>query len=350
MSDGENTASLPAFTINVSDVVVANTPPTISGNPATEINVGQAYSFQPAAADADGDMLSFSISNRPSWALFDTATGVLSGTPSASNVGAWSNIVITVSDGEATASLPAFTVNVSDIVVPNTPPTISGSPTTEIDAGDAYSFRPTASDADGNTLTFSITNLPLWASFDAGTGVLSGTPSAANVRAWSNIVITVSDGEDSASLPAFTINVNDVAVNNTPPTISGNPSTQVDANSPYSFTPQASDADGDNLTFSVQGLPSWATFNSANGRISGAPAETDAATYSGIQITVSDGEDSATLGPFAITVNALVFGSATLSWVPPTLNTDGTPLNDLAGYKIYWGSESGNYTDSATLN
>ena len=35
---------------------------------------------------------------------------------------------------------------------------------------------------------------------------------------------------------------------------------------------------------------------------------------------------------------------ATLSWDPPTTNVDGTSLDDLAGYKIYYGTSSGNYT------
>jgi len=43
--------------------------------------------------------------------------------------------------------------------------------------------------------------------------------------------------------------------------------------------------------------------------------------------------------------NAL--GQVTLAWIPPTTNADGTmPLNDLAGYKIYYGTSPGNYTVS----
>ena len=39
-------------------------------------------------------------------------------------------------------------------------------------------------------------------------------------------------------------------------------------------------------------------------------------------------------------------GQATLSWVAPSINEDGTPLTDLAGYKIYYGTASGNYTNN----
>ncbi len=40
-------------------------------------------------------------------------------------------------------------------------------------------------------------------------------------------------------------------------------------------------------------------------------------------------------------------GSAMLMWDAPTTNADGTPLTDLAGYRVYWGTSSGNYTNSA---
>ena len=43
-------------------------------------------------------------------------------------------------------------------------------------------------------------------------------------------------------------------------------------------------------------------------------------------------------------------GSAMLSWTAPTLNTDGSALTDLAGYKIYYGTSSRSYTQSITIN
>ena len=64
------------------------------------------------------------------------------------------------------------------------------------DAGTAYSFTPTASDPDGNTLTFSIANKPSWATFNTGTGRLQGTPSAGDVGTTTGIVISVSDGRE----------------------------------------------------------------------------------------------------------------------------------------------------------
>jgi len=191
--------------------------------------------------------------------------------------------------------------------------------------------------------------MPAWATFDTATGRLSGVPQATDVGNTPNIVISVSDGEATASLPAFTLSVDDVPAN-TPPVISGEPAGQVLVGSTYEFQPQASDADGDALTFSISGLPSWASFDSNNGRLSGTPTAGDVGVYSNIVITATDGEDTDSLAPFSISVEEITLGSATLTWTPPTLNTDGTPLTDLAGYRIYWGASSGVYTDSVQLD
>jgi hypothetical protein len=97
-------------------------------------------------------------------------------------------------------------------VAENQAPTIGGVPATSVDAGVAYRFTPVVDDADNDNLTFSVTNLPAWASFNSTNGSLSGTPSAQDVGDYNNIRITVSDGTDSANLAAFNVRVNTVEV------------------------------------------------------------------------------------------------------------------------------------------
>jgi hypothetical protein len=75
--------------------------------------VGSSYSFAPTASDADGNTLGFSISGKPDWATFATSTGQLTGTPTIAQAGTYTNIVISVSDGTVTQTLPAFTINVT---------------------------------------------------------------------------------------------------------------------------------------------------------------------------------------------------------------------------------------------
>ena len=215
-------------------------------------------------------------------------------------------------------------------------PVISGSPATAVLAGQSYTFRPSASDPDRDTLGYSIQNRPIWATFSTSTGQLSGTPTSAHVGSYPNIVISVSDGKATTALPAFAIAVN--AAPNTAPVISGSPATSVQAGTAYSFRPTASDANGDVLAFSIANRPAWATFNTATGQLSGTPTSAQVGVYSNMLITVSDGKASTALPAFSIAVTQVSTGSATLTWTAPTTNTDGSALTNLAGYRILYGT------------
>lgn len=231
----------------------------------------------------------------------------------------------------------------------NSAPSIWGAPPASVDVGETYSFTPGVSDADDDRLTFSVSNKPAWASFDSSNGRLSGTPTLGHVGTDSSIVISVSDGEKTSSLAGFSITVN-MGDTNTAPTISGTPASSVNQGQGYSFTPDANDADGDTLSFSISGRPAWASFDTATGALTGTPGAADVGSYANIVISVSDGESSTSLPAFSISVEAISLGSVTLNWAAPTENEDGTPLTDLAGYKIYQGTTNGNFSEIATID
>jgi Putative Ig domain len=199
VSDGSSKVSLPSFSIVVK--ANANKSPTLSGTPATTAKVGTAYSFQPTGNDPEGKALTWKILNKPSWATFSTSTGKLSGTPTVA--GTFSGIYISASDGVSSTALPTFAIVVAAVTVTNSAPTITGAAATTAKVGVAYSFTPTASDANRDTLTFSIANKPSWATFSTTTGKLAGTPTAAGT--FSNIQVRVSDGKATTSLAAFSI-------------------------------------------------------------------------------------------------------------------------------------------------
>ncbi len=184
----------------------SNSAPSITGSPDTSITSGSSYSFEPSASDADGDTLTYSIENKPAWAQFSESTGKLWADAGNATTGTYSDIVISVSDGEDDDSLGAFTITVtSGSGGANVAPSISGIPSSTATAGNLYSFTPNASDANGDTMTFSVTGLPSWASVNTHTGTISGTPMSAGQ--FGGIVLTVSDGSLSDSLPAFSIDV-----------------------------------------------------------------------------------------------------------------------------------------------
>ena len=132
---------------------------------------------------------------------------------------------------------------------------------------------------------------------------------------------------------------------NSAPVVSGSPETAATAGSTYTFQPSASDPEGDPIEFQVSNLPVWASFDARTGRLAGTPADADVGTYANIVISVSDGRATTALAPFTITVAQVQLGAATLTWLPPTENTDGSPIADLAGYRIRFGRHTGELTE-----
>lgn len=128
---------------------------------------------------------------------------------------------------------------------------------------------------------------------------------------------------------------------NRAPSLTGSAVTSVAANASYTFAPAAIDPDGDPLAFQISNKPTWASFDTVTGKLTGVPALSHAGEYSNIVISVNDGKTSASLPPFAIKVNGPAASTTvSLAWTAPTLNEDGSVLADLAGYTIIYGSSA----------
>lgn len=294
VTDGTAVARLPRFTLTV-----VNHLPEISGSPEGTADIGTEYSFFPQASDSDGDTLLFSIKRKPGWAIFDESNGSLVGIPRRGDSGKlFENIEVSVDDGYGgKVSLPTFSI----LVNANNAPEIIGTPPTVASVGVAYNFVPEASDVDDDVLTFSIRNRPGWGSIDPSTGAFTGIPRRADGgKSFEDITISVDDGKGGrASLPPFAIQVN----SNTAPVIEGEPPRDVLAGSLYQFIPTASDADGDSLTFLIEGKPEWMSFDESTGELQGIPGADDRGrTEAAIKIGVTDGTDTVFLGAFRLTV------------------------------------------------
>ena len=137
---------------------------------------------------------------------------------------------------------------------------------------------------------------------------------------------------------------------NQAPTIAGVPSRNILEGQFYEFIPDASDPDLDALEFSIARKPAWASFDRSTGRLWGTPDAADVGNFTNISISVSDGQEAAALTAFDISVNPIAMGSATVSWLPPTENHDGSLLTDLAGYRIYYGRDQNNLSQVIELD
>jgi plastocyanin len=235
-------------------------------------------------------------------AAINTALDAMTFTPtpnlSGSNAGA---IQIAANDGHGGSTSQTLQFDITGV---NDTPTITGSPSTSVNQGSAYSFTPTGADVDtGDTITYSIANKPSWASFNTSNGQLTGTPGNSDVGTTSAVVITVTDNQGATSnLASFSLTVNNA---NDAPTITGSPATSVNQGSAYSFTPTGADVDtGDTITYSIANKPGWASFNTSTGQLTGTPGNSDVGTTSGIAITVTDNQGATSnLANFSLTVN-----------------------------------------------
>ena len=358
----------------------------ISGNPESQVEVGDLYRFKPSVSGLRNDRLKFSISGKPNWLSFDKSSGQVKGKPGNSAVGLHRNISIRVTDGRSSATLNPFSVEVvrkgssgndgpanePDNDPDDEPSGGSGGgssspdgPGGSVQVGERYRFKPRVSGFRSSRLRFEVRRKPSWAKFDEKTGVLRGTPKSRDVGTYERIVVRATDGKKTSRFGPFTIEVigesggdetpapgSDPAPGggNSAPTISGTPPSAVLEGSPFDFTPRAADADGDNLSFSIDGLPGWARFDRNSGRLWGTPSGSDVGIHGNIVISVSDGQSSAALGPFDVAVSARGDASVTLRWTPPTRNTDGTRLRDLAAFRIDWGLAGGEFTNSVTID
>jgi len=111
------------ITITVNNV---NNPPVITSTPVTDVNETSAYSYQVIATDADADVLSYSLTQNPTWLSIDSATGLITGT--APSVTSDTNYAVDVQvlDGTDTDT-QSYVITVMDVPTGQdiTPPTIN---------------------------------------------------------------------------------------------------------------------------------------------------------------------------------------------------------------------------------
>ena len=284
-----------------------NTAPTFDEN-VTDYSINEdadSFLIDLNATDNDDDAITYTLTsnNESIISVLSLGDGNFTLTPVAN---AFGDVTITATaTANAQPVTQTFDINVSSV---NDTPTISGTPLTTINEDSAYSFTVSSEDNDtvtGDTATYSISGNSGWMDINESTGVVSGTPLDADVGTTSNIVVTVTDTDGlTANLSAFSITVHNT---NDTPIITGTPDSSVDEDSLYSFKPIATDGEAnieETLTFSIENKPSWASFSTADGNLSGTPTNGDVGTYSDINISVKDESNvTVSLSVFSIDVN-----------------------------------------------
>ena len=190
---GTDTAVLNITVINVNDAPVFTVDPmSRAGATAGTAYTGQTLAGSATDVDA-GSVQSYSKVSGPAW-LSVATSGALSGTPASGDVGA-NSWTVQVSDG--LGGTDTAVLNITVAAAANNPPAFTVDPMSRANAtaGTAYSGQTlsgSATDANGDTLTYSKVSGPAWLSV-ATSGALIGTPASTNVGA-NSWTVQVSDG------------------------------------------------------------------------------------------------------------------------------------------------------------
>jgi hypothetical protein len=260
-----------------------NQAPVLAAIGNKTVNAGQTLTFQISATDPNGNSLTYSASNLPSGSSFNNSTRTFTWTPTSSQAGAYSNVRFNVSDGSLT-DYENITITVNSV---NQAPVLAAIGSKTIDAGETLTFSISATDPDGNSLTYSASNLPSGSAFNASTRTFTWTPDSSQAGTYSNVRFTVSDGS-LTDYENITITVSSVDVNQAP-VLSSIGSKTVTTGQSLTFTISASDPDGDSLTYSASSLPGGASFSISTRRFSWTPDESQSGTYNNVRFIVSDG-------------------------------------------------------------
>ena len=222
----------------------SNTAPSITSTPVTEATQGQPYSYDVEATDPDaGDTLTFSLVTAPVGMTIDPASGLIGWTPSNAQVGD-NAVEVQVTDSGGLSDTQSFTVTVDDV---NEAPSITSTPVLGATQGQPYSYDVEATDPDaGDTLTFNLVTSPAGMTIDPASGLISWTPS--NAQVGDNAVeVQVTDSGGLSDTQSFTVTVDDV---NEAPVADPGPDQSVFVGDMVTLDGSgSSDVDGDVLSF-----------------------------------------------------------------------------------------------------
>ena len=334
-TDTQAATTTQSFSINVSAV---NLPPAITSTPSTQAAVGQAYTYAVAASDPDGDVLTFSLPTAPAGMSINTSTGLIQWTPTSSEAGL-QLVTVQVSDGQGGVVQQSYGIGVSSTTI-SQPPQITSSPPSPASVGALYQYQVTATDPNGDPLTFSLTQPPAGMTIDPNSGLLQWTPTSAQLGS-QPITIRATDSVGLASTQSFTL---PVLPPDHPPVFTSTPPLTVSAGATYAYDVRATDPDGDLLAISLTTAPAGMTIDNM-GRLRWATTATDIGTVN-VVVQVSDGRGGIATQPFQLQV----VPDTTPPKVAISLSEDPVKLGDTLIVQVSATDDVGVVGETLTVN
>ncbi len=314
-----------------------NAAPVITAPGSQTYEQGETITpFGIAVSDADGDTVTVTVNGLPSGLSY--ANGQVQGTVSSSAAAQAYGVTIRADDGVNAAVEATFTITITATEEttagdpPNAAPVITAPGSKTYEQGETIAaFAITVSDADGDPVSVTVNGLPSGLSY--ANGQVQGTVSSSAAAQAYGVTIGADDGVNAAVEATFTITI--TATEETP---AGDPPNaapvttapgsktyeQGETITPFGIT--VSDADGDTVTVTVNGLPAGLSY--ANGQVQGTVSSSAAAQAYGVTIGADDGVNAAVEATFTITITAT---EETTAGDPP----NAAPVITAPGSKTY---------------
>jgi len=277
-------------------IPAGNNPPVFISTPFTSATTEQSYYYNAQALDPDSDSLIFDMpAGKPEGMAIDSVKGIIAWTPKINQIGSH-DIVLRVSDGQGGIDLQCFQIIVSNA---NSIPVIISEPLRTATEGIRYAYSVTAQDADGDILSYSLAISPNGMTIDPSSGHINWIPDVSQVGLH-QVDIVATDGKGGQALQSFEITVASTSVNE-PPMIASTPRQITVVNELYLYPAQATDSNGDVLTYNLQVSPIGMTINADNGLVQWTPTVEQFGSNT-VRINVQDGRGGLAYQEFDINV------------------------------------------------
>ncbi|MEZ5336394.1 MAG: putative Ig domain-containing protein [Methanolobus sp.] len=247
------------------------------------VGEGATLSFTVSATDDNDDTITYSASGLPGGATLDSSSGAFRWTPAYDTADSYSVTFTATANGLSDSETITITVTHVDRA-----PVLDSIGNKEVDENTLLTFNISATDPDGDLITYSASNLPEGSTFTPSTGVFSWTPGYNDSGNYDVEFSATANG--LRDVETITITVGDY---NRPPVLSSIGSQEVDEEEKLRITLSATDPDGDDLIFSVDDAPNGSAFNATTGVFTWTPEEGDAGTYY-TMFSVTDGSSTDT--------------------------------------------------------
>ncbi|MFM6643375.1 MAG: putative Ig domain-containing protein [Microcystis panniformis] len=298
-----------SFVINPSKLIVSAVPsnnaPEFTTNPELEITVGNDYTYDANAVDADNDTLFYSLSLAPDGLTIDNNTGVLSWqSPTIGNY----NISISVEDGKGGRDTQTYNLGVVTNVIDsqlNRPPVFVSNPVVSGNLNSEYRYDADATDADNDNLTYSVINAPNGLVINQNTGVVTFTPTVSGAT---EITLQVNDGKGGIATQVYTLSVLEEETDNYAPVIISEPILKASTSQNYVYDVNAIDPDKDILTYSLVNAPQGMSIDDLTGEILWNTAGKTVGNYN-ISVKVTDNRGGVDTQEFVIALNNALLGT-----------------------------------------